>query len=145
MSHLVYPNIALPFAATPYTLAPGANATHTWPGTTTSDRSYDLSVYGPDRFLRRFAGVATPTAPTAHALTLTGAARGLGLVLGNPGAAPVTFTLTANDFATLTSTVTVAPGGTATTTVWPVDTWGYYDVVVTAPGPFRYRFAGRVA
>jgi len=28
---------------------------------------------------------------------------------------------------------------------WPLDEWGYYDVVVTADGVpgFRYRFAGR--
>jgi len=29
---------------------------------------------------------------------------------------------------------------------WPLDAWGYYDVVVTADDGtgFRYRFAGRV-
>lgn len=143
VNYLVYPNKALPFAATPYTVAAGGQATHTWPGGTTPDRTYDLSVYGPDRFLRRFAGDATGTSPTASADLVLGRTPGLKLSLGNPSRGPVTFTLTAHDFVTKTQTVDVVAGGSSSVT-WPVDQWGYYDVVVTALGGFRYRFAGRV-
>jgi phospholipase C len=34
--------------------------------------------------------------------------------------------------------------GRRTTVKWPLDRWGYYDVIVEAPGGFRHRFAGRV-
>ncbi|MBL7490248.1 phospholipase C, phosphocholine-specific [Frankia sp. AgB1.9] len=143
VNHLVYPNKVLPFAATPYTLAAGGQATHTWPGGTTPDRTYDLSVYGPDRFLRRFAGDATGTSPVVSADLVLGRTPGLKLALGNPSRGPLAFTLAANDFVTKTQTVTVNAGA-STTVTWPVDQWGYYDVVVTSIGGFRYRFAGRV-
>jgi phospholipase C len=67
----------------------------------------------------------------------------LRITLGNAGSPSVRYTLTANDFITRVRHETVKPGRT-TTVDWPVDRWGYYDVVVTADDGFRHRYAGRV-
>ncbi len=67
----------------------------------------------------------------------------LRLTLANDGTPSVHYTLTANDFITRERHETVKPGR-STTVNWPVDEWGYYDVVVTDGAGFRYRYAGRV-
>ena len=54
----VYPNIVLPFAGTPFTVAPGATRTYLWDAARTNGR-YDFTVHGPDGFVRRFAGTVT--------------------------------------------------------------------------------------
>lgn len=150
VNHLVYPNTALPFRADPHTLPAGATTTWTW-DTAATDGRYDVSVYGPDRFLRRFAGTVVPGTRTDVALpraTVTTAGRAnrtLRVVLGNDGGAEVRYELRANDFVTHQATAYVS-GHAEKTVEWPVDEWGYYDVVVTANtgDGFRYRFAGRV-
>ncbi|AMM21367.1 phospholipase C, phosphocholine-specific [Frondihabitans sp. PAMC 28766] len=150
VSHQVFPNAWLAFASTPHTIAAGASATYTW-NAAALDGKYDFSVYGPDRFLRRFAGTVVSGThtdvplPGATATLVTGRKPSLRLALANGGTPQVTYTLTANDFITKTQTVTVR-GGRATDVDWPVDEWGYYDVIVTANTGtgFRYRFAGRV-
>jgi phospholipase C len=151
VSHQVFPNAWLAFASNPHTIAPGARATYTWDASTL-DGKYDFSVYGPDRFLRRFAGTVVSgthtdvALPAATASLVTGAKPSLRLTLSNGGAPAVTFTLTSNDFVTKTQSVTVR-GDKTTNVTWPVDAWGYYDVIVTANTGtgFRYRFAGRVS
>jgi phospholipase C len=148
VSHQVFPNIALPFASTPFTVAPRGTATYSW-DSAAHGGAYDFSVYGPDRFLRRFAGsvVAASRAdvpvPEAAAETVVDGRPLLRITLGNAGSPSVKYTLTANDFITRVRHETVKPGRT-TTVDWPVDRWGYYDVVVTAGDGFRHRYAGRV-
>jgi phospholipase C len=58
----------------------------------------------------------------------------------------VTYTLTVNDYAGTTQTVTVGANG-STNVTWPVDSDGYYDVVITAntSDGFTRRYAGRIA
>ncbi|WIB59357.1 phospholipase C, phosphocholine-specific [Curtobacterium sp. MCLR17_007] len=150
LSHLVYPNSGLPFRAVPHTLAAGAEQRWTWETTQTAG-TYDVSVYGPDRFLRRFAGQVVPgvrtDVPLPHASVeqLAGRQPRLRIVLENAGRPEVRFRVAANDFVTHGATATAGHGG-RTAVDWPLDAWGYYDVIVTAdavPG-FRYRFAGRV-
>lgn len=151
VSHQVFPNAWLAFASTPHTLAPRSTSTYTWNASALGGK-YDFSVYGPDRFLRRFAGTVISGThrdvplPGATATLVAGRAPSLELALSNGGAPAVTFTLTSNDFITRSKTVTVR-GGTTSNVSWPVDEWGYYDVIVTANTGtgFRYRFAGRVA
>jgi phospholipase C len=150
INHLVYPNIALPFRAEPRTIAAGASSEWVWE-TAATDGRYDVSVYGPDRFLRRFAGTVVPGDRTDVGLphaSVVADHRGrpaLQVVLENDGHAEVRFDLSSNDFVEHTDTAHVH--GTGRETVrWPLDPWGYYDVVVTANTGtgFRYRFAGRV-
>jgi phospholipase C len=58
----------------------------------------------------------------------------------------VTYTLTVNDYAGTTQTVTVGASG-STKVTWPVDSNGYYDVIITAntSDGFTRRYAGRIA
>ncbi|MBF6054346.1 hypothetical protein AF335_28650 [Streptomyces eurocidicus] len=51
----VFPHIRLPFAGTPFTVAPGSRAQYVWE-TAGTDGAYDFTVYGADGFLRRFKG-----------------------------------------------------------------------------------------
>ncbi|MBT2383175.1 phosphocholine-specific phospholipase C [Streptomyces sp. ISL-11] len=53
----VFPNAHLPFAGTPFTVAPGERAEYVWQ-TSGTGGAYDFTVYGADGFLRRFKGRA---------------------------------------------------------------------------------------
>lgn len=153
VSHLVYPNAYEAFAASPHTVAARSTASYVW-NAGAHDGHYDFSVYGPDRFLRRFAGrvisgdhtdVALPAVSASLVPAAGRSAAALRLTLSNGGSPAVRYELVANDFVTASQEVTVA-GGKSQTISWPLDQWGYYDVVVTANTGtgFRYRFAGRV-
>ena len=58
----------------------------------------------------------------------------------------MTYTLTVNDYAGTTRTLTVGARGSASVR-WPVDADGYYDVTITAntSDGFTRRYAGRMA
>ncbi len=146
VSMLVYPDPPKEFAATPFTVTADADRKYTWDTSGTSGR-YGFTVYGPDRFVRRFAGsvpasdVDDRPAPLASVMPL--AAGLLSVTLDNRGAGTVEFLLSANDFGTLTRRVAVA-GGQQSVVDWAtVD--GYYDLLVTADSApdFEQRFAGR--
>ncbi|WP_441249763.1 phosphocholine-specific phospholipase C [Kitasatospora sp. McL0602] len=139
--YTVYPNMALPFAGTPYTVAPGTTKTYTWDATTTDGR-YDFTVHGPDGFVRRFAGTVVRTgqddiAVPAVTAQLSGTA--LTLQLANAGNTEVSFTTPT------TQTTWVAPGQ-QTTLTFPATTNGVYDVTVTAGTGTRFlqRYAGTI-
>jgi phospholipase C len=55
ISLAVYPNAHLPFQPTPFTVAGGVRRSYDWDASKTAG-AYDFSVYGPNRFLRRFTG-----------------------------------------------------------------------------------------
>ncbi|MEV7177932.1 phosphocholine-specific phospholipase C [Kitasatospora sp. NPDC093679] len=142
--YTVYPNIALPFAGTPYTVPAGGSRTYTWDAASTDGR-YDFTVHGPDGFVRRFAGTVVRAAQDDVAVPSVTAAVGTGSItlrLANDGRTECSFALTPNDYAGTARTVWVAPGS-ATTVDWPLDR-GRYDVVVTAGTGTRFlrRYAG---
>jgi len=149
VSMAVYPNIRLPFQATPFTVSKTAQKSYVWEASQT-DGQYDFSVYGPNRFLRRFAGTVAQGRhqdvglPAVTAEIVSGRHRTVRLALHNDGAADIRFTLVANDFSTAHKDVWVSGRGTTQVDWELVD--GYYDVVVTANTGtgFRYRFAGHV-
>ncbi|WNY35250.1 DUF756 domain-containing protein [Curtobacterium flaccumfaciens] len=93
----------MPFAAHPKTVPVGASADWVW-DTTTTGGAYDVSVYGPDRFLRRFAGTvtvggrATGGVPHVSVVRDTRGRRTLQLLLENTGTGELRFELVANDF-----------------------------------------------
>ncbi|MFB7471637.1 phosphocholine-specific phospholipase C [Kitasatospora sp. NPDC056184] len=160
--YTVYPNIALPFAGTPFTVAPGASATYVWEAAATNGR-YDFTVHGPDGFVRRFAGTVVRDGlggdgkggarqpegqndigiPIVTA-DLAGSGR-LTLQLVNDGMTDVCFSVAPHDFAGTAQTVRVRPGK-QTNLAWPLDKQGRYDVVVTAATGQRFtrRYAGWV-
>ena len=151
VSLAVYPDRYLAASATPFTVVQGSNKTYTWTATKKNKYGYAFSVYGPDRFVRSFAGaiVAASTTsgqiPRVAAALISGAAPSVQLTLANDGSTAVVYTLTVNDYAGSTQQVTVGANGTSTVT-WPVDSDGYYDVIITAntTDGFTRRYAGRI-
>ncbi|MBO0730645.1 MAG: DUF756 domain-containing protein [Acidimicrobiaceae bacterium] len=119
--------------------------------TTVSSGQYDFSIYGPDHFVRRFAGAVVPAGddagpvPAVDATLTIGKQKTLDITLANQGGAPVKFTLTRNDYVGRTQTVAVHPGNQHVVD-WPTNEYGYYDVIVTAntSDGFTYRFAGHI-
>jgi phospholipase C len=152
VSLLVVPDKYLTASATPFTVVNGTNKTYTWTAAKKNKYGYAFSVYGPDGFVRSFAGdiiaagTTTGQIPRVAATPATGSAPSLQLTLANDGTTAVAYTLTVNDYAGTTQTLTV--GANASTNVtWPVDADGYYDVIITAntSDGFTRRYAGRIA
>jgi phospholipase C len=139
-------------SATPFTVVKGASKSYTWTTAQKDNFGYTFSVYGPDGFVRSFAGHVVPAAtstgqiPRVAAKPAAGTAPGLRLTLANDGTATVVYTLTVNDYAGTTRAVAVSGGRSATVT-WPADEDGYYDVVISANtgDGFTRRYAGRIA
>src|SRR5262249_36618609 len=108
-------------------------------GAVAGDTSYDITVTGPNRFLRRFTG---DTAEAGAKLSVRpedspqgfGAAPRLVLTLANDGAAAVTFTITTNAYGHDKPRTYHVPAGQ--NTVHATDplaaVGGWYDVTVTA-------------
>jgi phospholipase C len=100
---------------------------------------YDLTVVGPNRFLRRFTG---NTNATKTEVTATYRAPGLVLELTNHGAAAVTFTITPNNYAGHPKTHRVPAHSHAS---HEVDLFhGWYDVTVTISGEQSWRYVGHL-
>src|ERR1700722_8694618 len=152
VSLFVFPDKYLTASATPFTVVKGTNRTYTWTATKKNKYGYAFSIYGPDGFGRAFAGavVAASTTtgqiPVVTATPVTGSSPSLQLTLANSGTKAVVYTLTVNDYAGTTQTVTVGAAG-STPVSWPVDSNGYYDVIITAntSDGFTRRYAGRIA
>jgi phospholipase C len=152
VSLMVFPDKYLPASATPFTVVRGKDKTYTWTAALANKYGYAFSIYGPDGFVRSFAGdiisagTTTGQIPRVAAAPATGHTRSLRLTLANDGTAAVAYTLTVNDYAGASQTVTVGANGSKNVT-WPVDADGYYDVTVTAntSDGFTRRYAGRIS
>jgi phospholipase C len=152
VSLIVYPDKYETASATPFTVTRGADKTYTWTAAKADSYGYAFSISGPDGFVRSFAGDVIPAStttgqiPRVAATPAAGHARSLRLALANDGTTAVAYTLTANDYAGATQTVTVG-ANRATNVTWPVDADGYYDVIITAntSDGFTRRYAGRIA
>jgi phospholipase C len=145
VSMAVYPNAHLPFVATPFTVSKSAPASYRWNALLTGGH-YDFSAYGPNRFLRRFAGRLHPDegGPAVSAELVGGRQRALRLTLENLGSGDIHFSLNAHDFVTDRKEV-VVKGRRSRVIEWALSD-GYYDVIVTTDtdAVFRYRFAGHI-
>jgi phospholipase C len=152
VSLFVFPDKYLTASATPFTVVSGTSRTYTWTAAKKNAYGYAFSIYGPDRFVRSFAGqiVAASTTtgqiPVVSATPVTGTSPSLQLTLANSGTTAIVYTLTVNDYAGTTQAVTVGASG-STTVTWPVNSDGYYDVIITASTSdgFTRRYAGRIA
>jgi phospholipase C len=151
-SLFVFPDKFQAASATPFTVVKGASKTYQWTAAKQDNYGYAFSIYGPDGFVRSFAGDIIPAStttgqiPRVAATPVTGHARSLRLTLANDGTKTVTYTLTVNDYAGTSRTLTVGARGSASVR-WPVDADGYYDVIITAntSDGFTRRYAGRIA
>ncbi|WP_308421413.1 phosphocholine-specific phospholipase C [Gordonia jinhuaensis] len=151
MSMSVYPDAYRTFAADPHTITVGNPKDYVWNTADTAGK-YAFSIYGPDRFVRSFAGTVVPAGaansavPVVDALIHNGFRRSVELILANEGSTTIRYTLTPNDFDGRQTTVVVPPRGRRSMS-WPLSRDGYYDVIVkadTADG-FTHRYAGRVS
>jgi phospholipase C len=149
ISFAAYPNVSLVFAGTPILVKPGGTGTWSWTGGLTDGR-YDFSIYGPNGFLRHFAGKVVPAVqgdvgvPAVTADLVVKPTTVLRLHLSNAGRTQVRFTCADQHWGHASRTVYVDHGKMVTVD-WPT-TDGNYDVVVTANTGtgFSYRFAGRI-
>jgi phospholipase C len=152
VSLCVFPDKHAPASVTPFTVVNGTDKTYTYTAAEQDGFGYAFSIYGPDRFVRSFAGevVAASTTtgqiPRVSATPVCGDSPSMQLTLANDGTVAIAYTLMANDYAGTTQTVSVAAGGSSAIS-WPVTSDGYYDVIITAgtADGFTRRYAGRVA
>ncbi|MFI8459708.1 phosphocholine-specific phospholipase C [Kitasatospora sp. NPDC085464] len=126
-----------------YTAEAGKTISDAW-NTTYSKGVTDLTVHGPNGFLRRFRNPGKTAGPevTARHNPTTGS---LDLTLTNAGTADAVLTV-ANAYAGTPQTVTVRRGATVTYTVGLRTCRNWYDVTVTstATADFVRRLAGHV-
>ena len=138
-----------------YTVAPSRRigAATAASGRVSESGRYDITVIGPNRFLRRFAGdVATAGATaqvTADYYTEGGGPRpALTLTLANAGTSDVTFTVTPDRYpADPAASYRVRAGGRAACRLDPLATaGGWYDLTVTIDVDDRWsqRFTGHL-
>lgn len=141
------------FGAWQYTLPAGGQVTDYFSALGVSGGPYDIDAHGPDGFLRGYKGdVLTWTNPAkAHPeVSSVEQPDGVHLTLTNQGGKPAVFTVSTNSAlgaptAQSPKSLTVAPGGTASTVLAPTAV-GRYDYTVTADTAdgFERRFAGRL-
>ncbi|MFC1419513.1 phosphocholine-specific phospholipase C [Streptacidiphilus cavernicola] len=106
-------------------------------GTGYGNGHYDLTVVGPNRFLRRYQGNSS-TAGASLTATVAyqragSAGNGLYLTFGNGAAAQATFTVTANHYSSAApARLTVAPGATSVYSAAVTGAaQGWYDLTLT--------------
>ncbi|MEV8532128.1 phosphocholine-specific phospholipase C [Streptomyces sp. NPDC051211] len=128
----------------PYTVEAGKTLSDTWSTSGSTGNQINLTVWGPNGFLRAFKGPAKKTGPevTARHDATTG---NLKLTLTNGGTTAVNLTVT-NAYGGTPVTLRVAAGSTTTHTVDLRTTGRWYDVKVVSDldSTFLRRFAGRV-
>jgi phospholipase C len=130
-----------------YTVGTGADVSDTWQITANNLTGYDLSVYGPNGFLRAFKGsisgssianldIRTSYDKEDNTITLSGA---------NRGSQSVTVRLT-NAYTGAVLSGDVAAGETGERTFALPGTHGWYNFIVEVlqDPSFRYQIAGHV-
>ncbi|MFJ5926380.1 phosphocholine-specific phospholipase C [Kitasatospora sp. NPDC092948] len=137
-----------------YTVDPGAATSDFFNcGTGYGGGKYDLTVVGPNRFLRRFTGDATAAGKNAAVTVTYAPAPDTGKLavwfkFANAGAAAVTFTVTSTNYRTDGPwTYQVAPGAAVSDFFNAAAyTNGWYDFTVTVSGDASWsqRFTGHL-
>ncbi|MGC1549249.1 MAG: phospholipase C, phosphocholine-specific [Rhodanobacter sp.] len=142
-----------------YTVSPYGNGTNGSVsdffniGTGYGSGSYDLTVVGPNRFLRRFAGDLNNSGKTcsitsSYAVDPSSGQLAIYFAMANTGTASVTFTITANNYTTEGPwTYSVGPGATSNTSFAAVAiTEGWYDFTITVSGDSSWirRYTGHL-
>ncbi|MFF5444107.1 phosphocholine-specific phospholipase C [Streptomyces sp. NPDC012888] len=128
----------------PYTVEAGKTLSDTWSTSSATGNTIDLTVWGPNGFLRTFRGPAKKAGPEVTARH-DGTTGNLALTLRNTGTTAVNLTVT-NAYGGTSQTLRVAAGATAAHTVDLRTTGRWYDVKVVSDldTTFLRRFAGRV-
>ena len=130
-----------------YTVGQGAHVSDTYAITANNLTGYDLSVYGPNGFLRAFKGSVTGAgnANLDVRATVNAESNSVTVSAANRGGGAVTITLT-DAYSGATVSRPVASGATGTHTFNLNSTHGWYDVTieVAQDASFRYQVAGHV-
>ncbi|GHH87468.1 non-hemolytic phospholipase C [Streptomyces sulfonofaciens] len=122
-------------------------------GAVAGDTAYDITVVGPNRFLRHFTGDVAASGSTArveaeYPADGHGAGPALALRLTNTAGTPVTFTIVSNQYTSERPITRVVPGhGRATHTFDPLaGSDGWYDLSVTVSGDpsWSRRYVGHL-
>ena len=135
-----------------YLLEGGRNLSDYWSAVSVTAGLYDLHVYGPNGFLRSFAGnlsaaVAAGGANPEIKLVYDAPNRILTLQLSNSGSAACTLTLHANHYSTAPASSFVLAAGASMQLPWPVGASGnWYDFSLTSDSDPHYlrRCAGHL-
>ncbi|MFH0515897.1 phosphocholine-specific phospholipase C [Streptomyces sp. M41] len=124
-----------------YTTEAGKSIADTW-NSAYSNGSYDLTVHGPNGFVRSFKGSNKAAGPE---VTARHKGDDIELAFSNKGQVSVRLKI-ANGYGGRPTTVTVRPGATVRRTVDLASSRRWYDLTVTADADpaFRRRFAGHV-
>ena len=131
-----------------YTVEPGHALKGQWDLLSAGASSYDLSVSGPNGFLRRYQGGAAKNAvrvETSVVYTPVPGDEGVTVTFSNAGKATVALTLV-DRYSGQSQTLSLAAGAMQSVS-WSLHrTFGWYDIVVTAAGDssFQTRLAGHV-
>jgi len=130
-----------------YTVGPGKTVSDTWAVTSSGKSSYDLSVYGPNGFLRAFKGSVSGqgAANLKIASRYGGNEGGLELTIENAGSGDAAVSV-ADGYTGRTATHEVKAGHTLRRHWELEETFGWYDVVVgvESDASFRQQLAGHV-
>jgi phospholipase C len=133
-----------------YTVGAGKTLSDSWKMPDAPPAAYDLSVYGPNGFLRVMRGdlIAETSADAAHidlTITADAATSSLVLHLANSGTVAGALTLIANAYAPKSAVSITVPAGGAHEHRWAVDaSSGWYDVTINGPAGFLRRIAGHL-
>ena len=135
-----------------YTVEPGKQLSDHWSSAFSQD-VYDLSVHGPNGFLRQFRGrqrspADTGPAPEVRADTRgEGFARQLVITLSNPGRQACQFRVQAHDYLDVPERHYTVPAGATVDDIWNLERSEYwYDLIVSVDEDpwFRRRLAGHL-
>ncbi|RSS84370.1 phosphocholine-specific phospholipase C [Streptomyces sp. WAC06614] len=128
----------------PYTVEAGKTLSDTWSTSSSTGYQIDLTVWGPNGFLRTFKGPTKKSGPEVTARH-DGTTGNLTLTLTNSGSAAVNLTVT-NAYGGGAQTLRVASGATVSHVVDLRTTGRWYDVRVVSDldTTFLRRFAGHV-
>ena len=130
-----------------YTVGQGAHVSDTYPITASNLTAYDLSVYGPNGFLRAFKGSVAGTGKANLDMTTSVDTESNSITVSavNHGAGTLTVSLK-NGYSGAIVSSDVAAGANSSHTFNLNSTHGWYDVTieVAQDASFRYQVAGHV-
>jgi phospholipase C len=135
------------FAPRTYTVGAAASLNDFWNIGTTGLPGYDLSVYGPNGFLRQFKGGLQPGASANLLVISRYDAKAVGVTVLVVNSDVATFQVSAtNTYTGQTASQPLAPGGTMRTDFTLAASAGWYDVVISvdADPDFAWRLSGHL-
>ncbi|MEU3028621.1 phosphocholine-specific phospholipase C [Streptomyces incarnatus] len=150
----IHPNAYRDTTPWQYTVDAGGTATDFFNiGSGYGDGKYDLSMVGPNRFLRRFQGDATKAGKSAEVSTRYAVEPGSGKLalyfkMANSGSSPVKFTITSNHYRSDGPWTYTVAAGASTEDFFNAVAYnnGWYDFTITVDSDVSWsrRFTGHL-